>query len=100
MPQVAPAPPAIAILDYRLDGAERGDGVFAALCEAWGCRPPAILLTDEASAETEIAAARMGTNRLLKPCPPAAMRALIATCLTQARREGDTSQMRAESATG
>jgi Na+/proline symporter/signal transduction histidine kinase/CheY-like chemotaxis protein len=81
----APAPPDIAIMDYRLDGAERGDAVHAVLCEGWGRRPPAILLTAESSEETELAAARLGANRLLKPAPPAALRALIATCLAQAR---------------
>ncbi len=81
----APQAPDIAIMDYRLDDAERGDAAFAALCEGWGMRPPAILLTAEASDETEAAAARMGANRLLKPAPPAALRALIATCLAQTR---------------
>lgn len=81
----APQAPDIAIMDYRLDDAERGDSAFAALCEGWGMRPPAILLTAEASDKTEAAAARMGANRLLKPAPPAALRALIATCLAQSR---------------
>ncbi|MBU7579655.1 MAG: PAS-domain containing protein [Porphyrobacter sp.] len=90
--------PDVAIMDYRLDDAERGDAAFAMLCEGWGTRPPAILLTAEASEETEAAAARMGANRLLKPAAPAALRALIATCLAQgAAPEG---QARAESATG
>jgi len=78
----APQPPDIAIMDYRLDGAERGDATYAALCAAWGRQPPAILLTAEAGEETEAAAARMGANRLLKPSSPAALRALIATCLS------------------
>ena len=77
--------PDIAIMDYRLNGDERGDAVYALLCEGWGTRPPAILLTAEASDETEAAATRMGANRLLKPAPPAALRALIATCLAQSR---------------
>lgn len=94
----AAAAPDIAIMDYRLDGAERGDAVFALLCDGWGLRPPAILLTAEASDETEAAAARMGANRLLKPSSPAALRALIVTCLAQARAGGD--HPLAESATG
>ncbi|WP_296717565.1 PAS-domain containing protein [Erythrobacter sp.] len=77
--------PDIAIMDYRLDGAERGDAAYVALCEAWGTRPPVILLTAEASDETELAAARMGANRLLKPSSPAALRALITTCLAKGR---------------
>lgn len=93
-----PRAPDIAIMDYRLDGAERGDTAYAALCEVWCARPPAILLTAEASDETEAAAARMGANRLLKPSSPAALRALIATCLAQGHAAGD--QALAESATG
>lgn len=93
-----PHPPDVAIMDYRLDDAERGDAAFAALCEGWGIRPPAILLTAEASEETEAAAARMGANRLLKPAPPAALRALIATALAQGREAG--AQALAGSATG
>jgi Na+/proline symporter/signal transduction histidine kinase/ActR/RegA family two-component response regulator len=93
-----PQAPDIAIMDYRLDGEERGDVAYAALCEGWGSRPPAILLTAESSDETEAAAARMGANRLLKPAPPAALRALIATCLAQGREAAD--QPFAESATG
>lgn len=88
--------PDIAIMDYRLDDDERGDAAFAALCETWGSRPPAILLTAESSEETELAAARMGAHRLLKPVAPAALRALIATALAQGRG----AQAIAESATG
>ncbi len=94
----AGAPPDIAIMDYRLDGSERGDATYAALCEVWGTRPPAILLTAESAEETEAAAARMGANRLLKPAPPAALRALIATCLAQGREAAG--QARTESAAG
>jgi Na+/proline symporter/signal transduction histidine kinase/CheY-like chemotaxis protein len=93
-----PQAPDIAIMDYRLDGAERGDAAYSALCECWGTCPPVILLTAEHSDETEAAAARMGANRLLKPSSPAALRALIATCLAQGRSAGG--QARAESATG
>ena len=94
----APAAPDIAIMDYRLDGSERGDTAYRALCEGWGRRPPAILLTAEASEETEAAAMRMGANRLLKPAPPATLRALIAACLAQARDAGG--QPAAESVAG
>lgn len=93
-----PQAPDLAIMDYRLDDEERGDAAFAALCEGWGTRCPAILLTAEASEETEAAAARMGANRLLKPAPPAALRALIATALAQGRAAAD--QALAGSATG
>jgi signal transduction histidine kinase/CheY-like chemotaxis protein len=85
----APQAPDIAIMDYRLDGEERGDAVYALLCEEWGRRPPAILLTAEASDETEAAAARMEANRLLKPSSPAALRVLIVTCIAQTRAGGD-----------
>jgi hypothetical protein len=40
----------------------------------------------------------MGANRLLKPAPPAALRALIATALAQGRESA--TQALAESATG
>ncbi len=93
-----PQAPDLAIMDYRLDDEERGDAAFAALCEGWGARCPAILLTAEASEETEAAAARMGANRLLKPAAPAALRALIATALAQGR--DSAAQALAESATG
>jgi Na+/proline symporter/signal transduction histidine kinase/CheY-like chemotaxis protein len=93
-----PQPPDVAIMDYRLDGCGRGDAAYAALAEGWGVRPPAILLTAESSEETEAAAARMGGHRLLKPAPPAALRALIATALAQAR--AGEPQALAESATG
>ena len=95
-----PAAPDIAIMDYRLDGAERGDATYAALCDLWGERPPAILLTAEASEETELAAARMGANRLLKPSSPAALRALIATALAQGRERQSADQPLAGSVAG
>lgn len=81
------ARPDVAIMDYRLDDGDRGDAAYESLCEAWGARPPVILLTAEASAETERAAARIGAERLLKPSSPAALRALIAMCLTRRRAD-------------
>ncbi len=97
---VSPRAPDVAIMDYRLDGAERGDAAYAALCDVWGAHPPAILLTAEALEETELAAARMGANRLLKPSSPAALRALIATALAEGRTRRAAGQALAESATG
>ncbi|MDN3644643.1 PAS-domain containing protein [Pontixanthobacter aestiaquae] len=79
----APAPPDIVMIDFRLDDGERGDQVYAVLCSGWGVRPPAILLTAEASRETEEATKAMDANRLLKPSSPAALRALIADCLSR-----------------
>lgn len=81
--EVCPRAPHMAIMDYRLDGEERGDSVYAELCMAWKAQPPAILLTAEDSEETELAAVAMDANRLLKPSSPAALRALISTCLAQ-----------------
>jgi len=92
-----PKPPRMVIMDYRLDGEERGDAVYAALCEHWETAPAVILLTAEESEETEKAAQRMRANRLLKPSSPAALRALISTCLAQDQL-GE--QPAAESATG
>ena len=92
----APVPPDLVMMDFRLDGEDRGDGVYEILCEAWSVRPPAILLTAEAGKETDAAAARMGANRLLKPSSPAALRALISDCIA---RRGEPDQPTAESAT-
>jgi Na+/proline symporter/signal transduction histidine kinase/CheY-like chemotaxis protein len=51
-----PQAPDMAIMDYRLDGDERGDAAYARLCAAWGTCPPVILLTAESSDETTAAA--------------------------------------------
>lgn len=90
--------PDVAIMDYRLDSDERGDAVYSALSQHWSKEVPAILLTAEDSEETEIAARNMAANRLLKPSSPAALRALIATCLAQGK--SGRHQDDAESATG
>jgi Na+/proline symporter/signal transduction histidine kinase/ActR/RegA family two-component response regulator len=88
---VCPAAPDVAIMDFRLDDDERGDGVYDALTKEWRMRPPAILLTAEAGEETEAAAKRMGANRLLKPASPAALRALISDCISRAQAGGQAS---------
>ncbi len=93
-----PQPPDIVIMDYRLDGEERGDMVFQVLCERWNEIPPAILLTAEDSEETSWAANAMDANRLLKPSSPAALRALLSDCL--ARRRADAADQEAGSAAG
>ena len=97
--EACPTPPDIVIMDYRLDGDERGDSVYSELCMAWKAQPPAILLTAEASEETEIAALAMDANRLLKPSSPAALRALISTCLAQ-RKAPPNHREAEQSATG
>lgn len=79
--------PDLVIMDYRLDREERGDGVYQSLCQNWGMRPPAILLTAESSEETERAAQAMEANRLLKPAAPAALRALISGGLARGPSE-------------
>lgn len=80
---ISPQAPDIVIMDYRLNGNERGDSVYGELCMVWKSQPPAILLTAEDSEETDFAALAMGANRLLKPSSPAALRALISTCLAR-----------------
>jgi len=80
--QCATAPDAV-IMDYRLEGEERGDSAYNELCMHWKAQPAAILLTAEDSEETERAAIAMDANRLLKPSSPASLRALVQTCLTQ-----------------
>ncbi|AWW73765.1 two-component system sensor protein [Erythrobacter sp. KY5] len=94
-----PASPDLVIMDYRLDGEERGDGVYRALCDQWGAKPPVILLTAEGSEETALAARSIDANRLLKPSSPGALRALISDCLSRAKSSG-TDQSGTESATG
>ncbi len=100
--EVCPNPPDIAIMDYRLDGDERGDSVYSELCMAWRAQPPAILLTAEDSEETDFAAVAMDANRLLKPSSPASLRALISTCLAQraAPAHAKPRQARTESVAG
>ena len=93
-----PHAPDVAIMDYRLDDGATGDAVFEQACRHWGQRPPAILLTAEAGAETEQAARRMGAHRLLKPSSPAALRALMADAIARAKRGED--QVGAASTTG
>ena len=82
-----PRAPGLVIMDYRLNGAERGDSVYSELCMAWKAQPPAILLTAEASEETEFAAVAMDAHRLLKPSSPASLRALISTCLARGKSD-------------
>ncbi|MEE4289995.1 MAG: PAS-domain containing protein, partial [Erythrobacter sp.] len=100
--EAAPSAPEMVIMDYRLDGDERGDSVYAELCMAWKAQPPAILLTAEASEETEFAAVAMDAHRLLKPSSPAALRALISTCLARRPAPGPDAKDQAptESALG
>jgi len=96
---VSSTAPDIVIMDYRLDGEERGDTVFQLLCARWNCIPPAILLTAEASDETNWAANAMDANRLLKPSSPAALRALLSDCLARSRAS-ESGQARPGSALG
>ncbi len=96
---LAHGPPSIVAMDYRLHGDERGDAVYETLCEHWETRPPAILLTAESGEETERAARAMGAHLLLKPPSPAALRALLSTCLAQHKSE-PADQPDAEAAIG
>lgn len=84
--------PDMVIMDYRLDGDERGDETYLSLCEGWGTHPPAILLTAETGEETEQAARQMQAHRLLKPPAPAALRALVADAIGKARRASEVNQ--------
>ena len=87
--QQCPTAPDAAIMDCRLDDDERGDAAYSALCGLWQAAPPAILLTAEASEETEQATQRMAARRLLKPPSPAALRALIADAIARGRQGDD-----------
>jgi len=70
-------PPELVIFDYQLDDGWTGDQLFEKLCENWGQRPAGILVTAEDSGRTKDAAVRLSVERLLKPVPPAALRALV-----------------------
>lgn len=96
---VAPSGPDLVIMDYRLNGNERGDAVYRSLCTHWDASPAVILLTAEGGEETEAAAKAIGANRLLKPSSPASLRALIADSLARATL-CDNAQPRIESSAG
>ena len=70
-------PPELVIFDYQLDDGWTGDQLFERLCANWGQRPAGILVTAEDSGRTKDAAVRLSVERLLKPVPPAALRALV-----------------------
>ncbi len=73
--------PDLVIFDYQLDNGWTGDKVFDQLTGKWGVRPPAILVTAEDSDITSAIASDFKIERLLKPVPPAALRALISQLL-------------------
>ncbi|OCC22442.1 hypothetical protein MB02_16935 [Croceicoccus estronivorus] len=70
-------PPALMILDYRLDDGLTGDTVGDMLSRRWGLQVPTILLTAEDTEETKAAAERIAATRMIKPPAPAALRALV-----------------------
>ncbi|MEO1046580.1 MAG: PAS domain-containing hybrid sensor histidine kinase/response regulator [Pseudomonadota bacterium] len=69
--------PDILIMDYQLDNGLTGDVLVPELVSHWGYHPPVLLITAEDSAETAAAAHRIGSDRLLKPVPPIALRAWL-----------------------
>ncbi|AKM11873.1 hybrid sensor histidine kinase/response regulator [Croceicoccus naphthovorans] len=73
--------PDLVVLDYQLDDGLRGDAAYETLCQRWGARPPAILLTAEETAETKAAADRIGARRMIKPPSPPTLRALVSALL-------------------
>ncbi|APE29032.1 PAS domain-containing hybrid sensor histidine kinase/response regulator [Aurantiacibacter gangjinensis] len=93
-----PNPPDIVIVDFRLDDDERGDEAYRTLCAAWDDEPPVIMVTAEAGDETARAAAGVDARRLLKPTPPAALRALLADAIARsaAGRADQFGEMSAE----
>ena len=70
-------PPDLVIFDYQLDNGQTGDALFQKLAEKWGTHPAGIMVTAEDSDRTKKIATDLSVERLLKPAPPAALRALI-----------------------
>ncbi|XBQ17143.1 MAG: ATP-binding protein [Oceanicaulis sp.] len=82
------APDAV-LLDYALGETETGPAVYEALCEAWGVRPPALLITAERGREVDAVAAGAGLDILPKPVAPAVLRAALSSLKrAKARAEG------------
>ncbi len=77
-------PPDLVIFDYQLDGGWTGDRLFEKLIDDWKQRPPGILVTAEDSDRTNQAADALNVERLIKPAPPAALRALVSQLLRKA----------------
>ncbi|WP_422345194.1 PAS-domain containing protein [Parasphingorhabdus sp.] len=78
-------PPDLVIFDYQLDDGWTGDRLFEKLIDIWQKRPPAILVTAEDSDRTRQVAETLAVERLIKPAPPAALRALISQLLRKSR---------------
>ncbi|MEP2100865.1 MAG: PAS domain-containing hybrid sensor histidine kinase/response regulator [Parasphingorhabdus sp.] len=76
--------PDLVIFDYQLDDGCTGDQLFEDLVDKWKQRPSAILVTAEDSDRTKKAADALAVERLIKPAPPAALRALISQLLRKA----------------
>ena len=79
--QVFAQPPDLVIFDYQLDDGWTGDQLYEELIARWTTRPPGIMVTAEDSDRTKEAATRLSVERLLKPVPPAALRALVSQLL-------------------
>ncbi len=77
-------PPDLVIFDYQLDGGWTGDRLFEKLIDKWQQRPPGILVTAEDTDRTSQAADTLNVERLIKPAPPAALRALVSQLLRKA----------------
>lgn len=69
--------PDLVLLDYQLEDDQTGPDVYERLCEGWGERPPALLITAERGQEVADIAAAAGLEILQKPVPPAVLRASL-----------------------
>ncbi|RIV83951.1 PAS domain-containing hybrid sensor histidine kinase/response regulator [Aurantiacibacter zhengii] len=82
-----PEPPDVVIVDYQLDDGVTGDAAYRSVTRQWGAKPPAIMLTAQSGEETRLAAASIAAHRLLKPSPPAALRALLAEAVSRSKAQ-------------
>jgi two-component system, sensor histidine kinase len=71
----------LAIVDYRLDGAETGLDALSVLERTLGRSVPAVVITGSVSSALEAEAQRLGVPVLTKPVMPARLRAALTACL-------------------
>lgn len=71
------ASPDVVIIDYHLADNLNGLSLYAELCQHWGNRPPAILVSAHLEGSVPQQAAEQGLAFLAKPVKPAALRALL-----------------------
>jgi signal transduction histidine kinase/CheY-like chemotaxis protein len=76
------AAPAVIIADYRLRNEETGDDAINRVQAVWGKDIPALIITGDTAPERLSQAQHSGYAFLLKPVPPARLRAFLRTTLS------------------